>query len=69
MNLVMLDASGNPTGTPFTGSIADTSALASGHTPAAGYFTPTTMYPSYKNYTTAPAPADNICYQVVTSTP
>ena len=67
VNLVMLDASGNPTGTPFTGSIADTSALAAGHTPAAGYFTPTTMYPSYKNYTSAAAPADNTCFEVVTS--
>ena len=63
----MLDASGNPTGTPITGSIADTSALASGHTPAAGYFTPTAMYPSYKNYTAAAAPADNTCFEVVTS--
>ena len=36
VSLVLLDASGNPTGTPITGSIADTSALASGHTPAAG---------------------------------
>jgi hypothetical protein len=66
VNLVMLDASGNPTGSPFTGSIADTSTLASGHTPAAGYFTAATMYPSYKNYTAAAAPADNTCYQVVT---
>ena len=39
VSLVELDASGNPTGTPLTGSIADTSSLASGHTPAAGYFT------------------------------
>jgi hypothetical protein len=69
VSLVMLDASGNPTGTPLTGSIADTSALASGRTPNASYFTATTMYPSYKNYTTAAAPADNVCYQVVTGVP
>ena len=67
VNLVMLDASGNPTGTPLTGSIADTSALASGHTPDAGYFTPTTMYPSYKNYTSAAAPADNTCFEISNS--
>ena len=69
MNLVKLDPSGNPTGTPYTGSIVDTSALASGHTPAAGYFAPITMYPSYKNHTNASAPADNTCYQVVAGTP
>ena len=69
VTLTELDAGGNPTGTPFIGSIADTSALAAGHTPAADYFTPTMMYPSYKNYTTAAAPADNPCYEMVTSTP
>jgi hypothetical protein len=69
VSLVMLDAGGNPTGTPITGSIADTSALASGHTPATAYFTATTMYPSYKNYTAAAAPADNTCYQAVTVVP
>ncbi len=67
MSLVELDASGNPVGTPLTGFIADTSALASGHTPAAGYFAATSMVPSYKNYTAAAAPADNPCYEVVTS--
>ena len=69
VNLVRLDASGNPTGTPITGSIANTSALASGHTPAAGYFTATSMVPSYKNYTAASAPADNTCYEFKTGAP
>ena len=67
VSLVELDAGGNPTGTPIIGSIADTSLLASGHTPAVDYFTATSMWPSYKNYTSSPAPADNTCYQVVTS--
>ena len=67
VSLVELDAGGNPIGTPLIGSIADTSLLASGHTPDEGYFTANSMWPSYKNYTTAPAPADNTCYQVVTS--
>ena len=68
VSLVELDASGNPTGTPFTGSIADTNALAAASRPDAGYFTPTSMWPSYKSYTSAAAPVDNTCYQVVTTT-
>jgi hypothetical protein len=69
VSLVELDASGNPTGTPITGTIADTSLLASGKTPNTSYFTPTSMWPSYKNYTSAAAPADNTCYEVKTGTP
>jgi len=68
VSLVLLDASGNPTGTPYTGSIADTSALASGHTPAAGYFSPTTMVPSYKNFNSIAGATDNLCYEFVTAT-
>ena len=49
VSLVQLDASGNPTGTPITGSVADTS-LWSGGAPADSYFTATTMWPTYKNY-------------------
>jgi hypothetical protein len=64
VNLVELDGSGNPTGTPITGTVSDTSAWAAG-TPAASYFTPTSMWPAYKNYNVSPgsAPADNTCYQ------
>ena len=68
MNLVQLDASGNPTGTPYTGTVADTSTW-SGGTPNTSYFTPTNMWPAYKNYTAASAPADNACYEVVMGTP
>ena len=69
VTLTQLDGSGNPTGAPITGSIADTSGLSAGQTPAAGYFTPTTMVPSFKNYNTISGAEDNICYEVVTSAP
>jgi hypothetical protein len=64
VNLVQLDAVGNPTGTPITGTVSDTSAWAGG-TPPARYFTPTSMWPAYKNFNVSPgaAPADNTCYQ------
>ena len=66
MSLVELDASGNPTGTPITGSVPDTS-LWSGGAPATSYFAATTMWPTYKNYSNVTGAADNTCYQVVTS--
>ena len=69
VSLVQLDASGNPTGTPSTGSIADTSLLSSANQPDSKYFTATSMWPSYKNFNTLPGPADNICYQVGAGTP
>ena len=68
VTLTELDADGNPTGTPITGSLADTSLLAAGHTPAADYFSATSMVPSYKNYNSTAGHADNTCHQVVTNT-
>ena len=66
VSLVELDASGNPTGTPISGTVADTSTW-SGGSPANSYFTPTSMWPTYKTFSSAAAaPADNTCYQVVT---
>ena len=66
--LVQLDASGNPTGTTYTGTVADTSTW-SGGAPANDYFTPTSMWPAYKNHTTSSGPADNACFEVVGGTP
>ena len=60
--------SGNPIGTPITGSIPDTSLLASGHTPNTSYFAATSIWPSYKNFNAVVGSADNTCYQVVTTT-
>ena len=68
VSLVQLDASGNPTGTPYTGSVADTSTW-SGGAPATKYFTPTSMWPTYKNFNALAGYADNTCYQVVTGAP
>ncbi|GEM_PF-1676346 len=70
--LVQLDASGNPTGTPYTGTVADTSAWGTGgsRSPDARYFTPTAMWPAYKSFNAAAsAPADNPCYEVILGTP
>ena len=68
VTLTELDGSGNPTGTPWTGFVADTSSWPGG-APATDYFTPTTMWPAFKNYTTAGAPADNACFEIVTTGP
>jgi CDP-6-deoxy-D-xylo-4-hexulose-3-dehydrase len=60
---------GKPTGTPYSGTVNDTSTW-SGGAPATSYFTPTSMWPSYKTYNTAAAaPADNTCYEVVSGEP
>ena len=68
VTLTQLNASGNPTGTPYTGTVPNTGTW-SGGAPDNKYFTATSMWPSYKTYTTQPAPADNTCYEVVTGTP
>jgi len=52
VSLVELDASGTPTGTPFTGTVADTSLWPDG-APAESYFTTSTLCPAYKNHTGA----------------
>jgi type IX secretion system substrate protein len=62
VSLTELDGSGNPTGTPVTGSIANTAALGA-DAPNAKYFT-SGLSPAYKNYTAAAAPADNACFEV-----
>jgi hypothetical protein len=67
-SLTELDASGNPVGEVASGSITDTSTLGS-DAPHNKYFNAATIWPAFKNYTTAGAPADNTCYEVVTGTP
>jgi len=64
VTLTELDGSGDPAGVVASGSIADTSALGD-DAPNSKYFTGT-IWPAYKNYTTAGAPADNACHEVVT---
>ena len=58
VSLVELDPSGTPTGTPFTGSVEDTSLWLDG-APAEDYFTSSTLCPAYKNHTGADGAADN----------
>jgi hypothetical protein len=75
VSLVELDGSGNPTGSPYTGTVADTSTWAGG-APATGYFTAPVVWPAYKNYNAISGAADNACYEavsqlspIITSTP
>jgi len=68
VSLVELDAAGDPTGTPYTGTVADTSAWPGG-VPNDTYFTAPSMWPGYKNYSDLLGAADNTCYKVVTGGP
>jgi hypothetical protein len=68
VTLTELDASGNPVGVVASGSIADTSTLGA-DAPNSKYFTASAIWPAYKNYTAAAAPADNACYELVTGAP
>ena len=65
VSLVRLDASGNPTGTPYTGTVPDTSTW-SGGAPHTSYFTATTLWPAYKNHNAITGAADNACYEAIT---
>jgi len=67
VSLVHLDAAGNPTGTPITGFVADTSALGA-NAPDPKYFTgdaSDTMYPMFKNYSATAGNVDNAYFNVV----
>jgi|GEM_PF-1194274 len=55
--LTELDASGNPIGTPYVGTIADSSAAP--YSAPAGRFTSTSQWPSFKNYSATGGNADN----------
>ena len=60
--LTELDGSGNPTGTPYVGTIADTSTFA--NPPSTALFTATQQCPSFKNYNTAVGNADNATFTI-----
>jgi hypothetical protein len=64
VELWSLDGSGNPDSLVESGSIADTSELGD-DSPDPGYFTGP-IWPAYKNHTSAAAPADNACFEIVT---
>jgi len=68
VSLVELDAAGNPTGTPITGTVEDTSVWPGG-APDNKYFTASNIWPAFKNYTTAAAPADNAFFEIVPAGP
>ena len=64
VELWSLDGAGDPDTLQCSGSIADTSLLGS-QTPMTEYFTADTIWPGYKNYTAAPADADNAYADIV----
>ena len=51
VSLVQLDASGNPTGTTYAGTVNDTSTWSAG-APATSYFAASTMWPAYRELLT-----------------
>ncbi len=65
--LTELDASGNPTGTPYVGTIADSS-LAPYSAPT-GRFTSTSQWPSFKNYSATGGNADNARFTITPPAP
>ena len=65
VSLTELDGSGNPTGTPIKGTIANTAVLGADE-PNSKYFT-SGLSPAFKNYTVAAAPADNAHFEIVTT--
>ena len=70
VSLWSLDGSGDPVAEVGSGTLADTAALGDtspNASPAATYFTTTTLYPAYKNYTGTEINADNACYEVTTT--
>lgn len=68
VELWSLDASGDPDTKVASGSISDTSTLGS-DAPNSKYFTADTIWPAYKNFTTAAADADNAYFEIVPATP
>ena len=65
--LTELDASGNPTGTPYVGTITNTSTFA--NPPSNVLFTATQQCPSFKNYNTAAGNADNATFTITPPAP
>jgi len=67
VTFVELDAEGKPTGEVTKGSIADTSQLSNEQgeaTPNAGYFTPTTVWPVFKNFQNVEGGFDNAYFEI-----
>jgi len=64
VSLVELDGSGNPTGTPFTGTVTNTSTWPGG-VPDLRYFTACTMWPAYKNFQAVDGAADNAYAEIL----
>lgn len=67
VTFVELDEAGEPTGEALEGSVADTSALSGEEneaTPNPGYFTPTTVWPVFKNYRNCEGGFDNAYFEI-----
>jgi hypothetical protein len=64
--LTELDAAGNPTGTPYVGTIADSSAAP--YSAPTGRFTSVSQWPSFKNYNAASGNADNATFNITVPT-
>jgi hypothetical protein len=64
VSLVELDAIGNPTGTPITGTVSDTSLWPDG-TPNTNYFTAAALWPAYKNSSGIQGSADNAFFATI----
>jgi hypothetical protein len=58
--LTELDPSGNPTGTPYVGTVTNTATFA--NPPEAARFTSTYQWPSFKNFNVATGNADNATF-------
>ena len=65
--LTELDVSGNPTGTPYVGTITNTSTFA--NPPSNVLFTAAQQCPSFKNYNTAAGNADNATFTITPPAP
>jgi len=65
VSLTELDGSGNPTGTPYTGTVTSTSTWPGG-APDTKYFTAPTIWPAYKNFNSISGAADNAYFEIDT---
>jgi hypothetical protein len=67
VSLTELDANGDPTGVPYSGTVPDTSqwGTAGDSAPNVTYFTAPGMFPAYKTYTDSAGNADNACFEIV----
>jgi hypothetical protein len=68
ISLVELDVTGNPIGSPLTGTVEDTSVWPGG-APDNKYFTASNIWPAYKNYSALEGAADNAYFEIVPAGP